>query len=582
MKELLSLLPFLKPYRGTFVRGLLAIVCSTVLGVAIPVVIRHAIDDLQGAVSGQGLIRYALTLVALAAGSGLFLYYTRQTIIVVSRRVENDLRNVFLERIAALPLRFFQHTPTGDIIAHTTNDIGAVRMLVGPAVMYSTETLFTFIIVVVIMIGMDPMLTLISLAPLPFISFAVYGLGKSIHHRYTEIQAQFSVLTTRAQENVSGMRIVKAYRREEYETGQFEDLSRSYLRKNLGLVKVQSIMMPLLSVIIGLAIVGVVWFGGEAVVSRTLTIGELTQFIIYLGFLIWPMIAVGWVVSIVQRAAASMKRLSVMMATPVDIRDEERTNHAITAIAGEIRFEEVSFRYGPALPLVLDAVHLHVPTGSTLAIIGYTGSGKSTLVHLLPRLFDVTGGRITVDGWDVRDIPLAVLRRGIAFVTQETFLFSDTIAANIAYGVEGARRDQIEAAAAIAQLDTELSEFPDGYDTILGERGITLSGGQKQRVSIARAILRNPAILILDDALSAVDTHTEERILMGLKDVMASRTSIIISHRISTVKHADAIIVLRDGHIHEQGKHEDLLALGGIYADLYTKQLLAEELEELE
>ena len=582
MKSLLRLTPYFRRYRRTLLLGSFYIFLSTVFAVIAPVIIRDTVDGLQANLSSAMLLRYAAMIAVVALASGVFLYLTRQTIIVVSRRIEYDLRNDFLAHVLQLSQRFFSTTTTGDLMAYSSNDIAAVRMFVGPAVMYASNTVFNFVIIVWLLVEIDPLLTLWGLLPLPILSYAVHRVGSLIHKRYEEIQEQYGTLTARTQESISGIRVVKAYLREAHETGVFLDLSEEYRRRNMRMVRIQSLFMPMIGVLVGFSVILIIWLGGRDVIAGGLTLGELTQFIIYLGMLIWPMAAIGWVVSLIQRAAASMKRLERILDTAPDIVDDTETDHGVTAVEGHIRYEDVHFRYAAAGPPVLSGIDLDIPAGSTLGIVGLTGSGKSTLVNLIPRLFDPTEGIIRIDGRDGRRIPVEVLRRHIAYVTQETFLFSDTLRNNIAYGVDGATEEDILRAAGIAQLDKDVQDFPERYETMLGERGITLSGGQKQRVSLARAVLRRPSILILDDALSAVDTHTEEDILRQLRQVMAERTSILISHRISTVKNADHIIVLRDGAIGEQGTHDELVALGGLYAELHQKQLLAAELEEME
>jgi ATP-binding cassette subfamily B protein len=512
----------------------------------------------------------------------VFLYLTRQTIIVVSRRIEYDLRNDFLTHVLKLSQSFFSTTTTGDLMAYSSNDISAVRMFVGPAVMYSANTIFNFVIIVWLLLEIHPMLTVWGLLPLPVLSFAVYKVGSVIHKRYEEIQEQYGTLTARTQESISGIRVIKAYLREAYEVSVFQELSEEYRVRNMRMVRIQSLFMPMIGMLVGFSVILIIWLGGRDVIAKQLTLGELTQFIIYLGMLIWPMAAIGWVVSLIQRAAASMKRLERVLDITPDIADSESTDHSITHIEGGIEFRDVHFSYVPGGMEVLSGITIDVPAGTTLGLVGLTGAGKSTLVNLIPRLFDATEGQLRIDGVDIRHIPVEVLRSRIAYVTQETFLFSDTLRNNIAYGVDDPMEEDVEWAASIAQIDKDVVDFPKRYETMLGERGITLSGGQKQRVSLARAVLRRPSILILDDALSAVDTHTEEDILLRLKDIMAERTSILISHRISTVKNADHIIVLRDGIISERGTHDELVAMQGLYADLHQKQLLAAELEEME
>ena len=582
MKSLARLLPYFRKYRRTLLWGILFIFLSTVFAVIAPAIIRRAIDGLEQNLTSGALLQYALLIVGASLFSGLFLYLTRQSIIVVSRRIEYDLRNDFLRHVEKLSQQFFSHTSTGEVMAYATNDIAAVRMFVGPAVMYSANTVFNFVIIVALMLSIHPLLTLYALLPLPILSYGVNRLGKIIHRRYQDIQNHYGTLTARTQESISGIRVVKAYLREAYETSVFFELSEEYRRRNMRMIRVQSLFAPLIVMLVGLSVILIIWLGGLEVIEGNLSLGELTQFIIYLGMLIWPMAAIGWVVNLVQRAAASMKRLEHVFDTVPAVRDTERTDHGITAIDGDVRFEHVSFRYDDAGPRVLHDITLHIAAGSTLGIIGLTGEGKSSLVSLIPRVYDVSSGSLRIDGRDVREIPLDVLRKNIAYVTQETFLFSDTLRSNIAYGAEDAGMEEIEWAAGVAQVDKDIKDFPAGYDTVLGERGITLSGGQKQRVSLARAVLRRPSILILDDALSAVDTHTEEEILQRLKDIMKERTSILISHRISTVKDADQIIVINDGRIVESGTHNELVDAGELYADLHQKQLLAAELEEME
>jgi ATP-binding cassette, subfamily B, multidrug efflux pump len=586
LKPLLRLRPYLVRYKKLLLLGLAAVILNNLLTVAQPLFIGRAVDTLKSGIEAHNLstgdlLMYAGLVVAFSLCAGFFSFMTRQTIIVASRHIEFDLRNDFLGHIQKLHLGFFQNTPTGDLMAHATNDINAVRSALGPGIMYPTDTFMTFIMVISIMLAKDWQLTLLALVPLPFVSGGVYWLGKVVHKKFTERQEKYSELTTRAQESLSGVRVVKAYVREEYEAGLFRVLSWDYLKKNLVLARVQSIMWPLMFLLVGLSIVLTLYFGGVRVIEGRLTIGSLTAFFVYLGMLIWPMIAFGWVINILQQGAASMARLMKIMDLPPAISDGPATNSAITSIKGAVEFRNLTFRYPGTDKTILDNVSLTVPEGTTLAIIGFTGTGKTTLVNLICRLYDATSGQVLIDGNDVHTIPLEVLRGSIGYVPQETFLFSESIADNISYGVEHATPETVENAAAIAQLAKDVVEFPDAYTTMLGERGITLSGGQKQRASIARAVMREPKILILDDALSAVDTVTEEDILKRLRGVMSGRTSFIISHRISTVKSADRIIVLNEGHVVENGSHDELVALGGIYAELNRKQLLEEEIDHL-
>ena len=586
MKSLLRLRPYLAKYKKTLAWGVCTVVISNLFVVAMPLFIGNAVDTIKhGLETGElhhgRLLLDAGLIVGFSIVAGFMTFLTRQTIIVVSRKIEYDLRNDFLSHIQKLPLGYFQNTPTGDLMAHATNDISAVRNALGPGIMYPSDTFMTFSMALTLMFIKDWSLTMMALIPLPLVSYAVYKLGKIIHAKFNERQEQYSLLTTRAQENLSGIRVVKAYVREEYESGLFEKLSWVYLKKNLVLAKAQSVMWPLMYMLVGFSLIITVYFGGLQVIAGVITIGTLTAFFTYLSMLIWPMIAFGWVTNIIQQGAASMARLAKIFDTVPEIRDTEETDILIKHISGAIEFRNVSFTHKNAAAPTLSKINLTIPQGTTLAVVGYTGSGKSTFVNLLPRLYDATEGEILIDGISIKKIPLEVLRSHIGYVPQETFLFSESITENIGYGVDGMSQEQIYEAAEISQIAKDVNEFPHQFETMLGERGITLSGGQKQRTSIARAVLRKPKILILDDALSSVDTYTEEAILGRLRSVMENRTSIIISHRISTVKDADMIIVLDKGRIAEQGTHDELVERGGIYASLHQKQLLEKELEQL-
>lgn len=586
MKSLYRLLPYLARYKKTLFYGLLTVIASNLFTVAQPLFLGYAIDEFKRGITSHiyvssDLLRWAGLIVGFSIVAGFFTFLTRQTIIVVSRHIEFDLRNDLLSHLQSLPYSYFQNKPTGDLMAHATNDISAVRNTLGPGIMYPTDTTMTLVMVLAMMLIKDWQLTLLALTPMPLVSYIVYRLGKLINEKFTERQEQFSKLTTRAQENLSGIRVIKAYVREKYETEQFRELSWDYLKKNLVLAKVQAILWPLMFVLVGFSLLITLYAGGLRVISGEITIGTLTAFMAYLTMLIWPMIAFGWVVNLVQQGAASMSRLSMIFDTVPDIRDNGETDRNITSLDGTIEFKNVTFRHKTSNTDTLKNINLKIDKGMTVAVIGHTGTGKSTLVSLIPRLYDVTNGQLLIDGIDVRTIPLAVLRSQVGYVPQETFLFSDTIAENIRYGIDDNSMEKVLEAAAISRISSDVSEFPKQYESMIGERGITLSGGQKQRSSIARAVIRQPKILILDDALSAVDTYTEEEILKRLKMFMEGRTSILISHRISTVKDADLIVVLSNGEIVERGTHEELVALGGIYADLNEKQLLEKQLEEM-
>lgn len=581
MTNLKTLKKYFVRYKKKLYWGIFFILLSNAGTIYLPLLLKDSINVLQQNVDSKKLIDYALLIVGTSLFAGVFRFLIRQTIIVVSREIEYDMRQDFWSHIQRLPLRYFQNNSTGNIMAHATNDINAVRMFLGPAVMYSIDTGIRLVIVISIMLFLNFSLTIYSLIPLPVLSFLVYKVSKLIHEKFTLIQEKFSDITTKAQENFSGIRVVKSYVREDNEIEEFAKLNKDYLTRNMDMIKIQALFQPILFLITGLSIIIVIWIGGIKVIDGSMNLGEITAFIVYLGILIWPMIAFGWVINIIQQAEASMKRINKIYNEPREVDDSADTDYNITSINGEIEFKNVSFRYKKNLPDVLNKVNLKIPAGSTVAIMGYTGSGKTTMTNLIPRLCDATGGEILIDGKSISMIPLDVLRNNVGLVQQEAFLFSDSIKNNISYGLKTLDENKVISAAKIASFHKDIESFPMGYDTITGERGITLSGGQKQRVSLARALIINPKILILDDSFSAVDTSTEEEILKNIKEYMRGRTNIIISHRVSTVKDADRIIVLSNGKIAEEGTHEQLVLKGGIYADLHFKQLLEKELEEL-
>ncbi|RPI67161.1 MAG: ABC transporter ATP-binding protein [Ignavibacteriae bacterium] len=580
LAELRRLLPYLRRYRVRVIWGLVFITISNICSTTIPRIVGTAIDTIKSNTYAQEDIYWLIAqIMLLTIGSGLGMFATRRTIIVMSRFVEEDLRNDFLASIQVQAQRFYHDRSTGSLLAHFTNDVGAVREFIGPAIMYTANTVTTFLFALSWMISLNGWLTLAIVTPIPFIAWATYNLGRKIHERYRTVQEQYEHVTTQAQETFSGVRVVRAYAREEDESTRFDQISNEYYRKNMTLARINSLMMPSMTVLFNIAYVIVIGLGGYLVVGDQLTVGELTQFFIYLNQLLWPVAAIGWVTGMIQRGAASIGRLGNIMDAVPDVRNTDTTDHAITSLTGDVVFEHVSLSYqGRADTTVLSDITIAVPAGSSLGILGSVGCGKTSLVNLIPRLYDVTTGAVRIDGADVRNIPLEVLRHDIAVVPQESFLFSDTIRGNIAFGRPDASEEEILHASQVAQLDNDIRTLTQGYDTVVGERGITLSGGQKQRTSLARAILCDPKILILDDALSAVDTDTESRILTGLAEVMKGRTTIIISHRISALRSCDNIVVMQDGKIIEEGDHAELIAMDGKYADTYERQLLEQEL----
>jgi ATP-binding cassette, subfamily B, multidrug efflux pump len=581
LNSLYRLKPYFRRHRWLLAAGFIAILLSNVFEVLVPLIIREAVDGLQEGATVRDFFGYGAMVIGVTAMSGVFSFFTRKTIIVASRKMEFELRNDFYAHLQTLSISFYNNTTTGDLMAHTTNDINQVRNFLGPGIMYSTSTFIGFVIILGIMMSINPVLTLLALLPLPLISVIVFYIGGIVHKKTIRIQEQFSDITSRAQENLSGIRVIKAFTREQYEIGQFENLGREYYRRNMSLIRVQSLTRPVLYLLVGISLIIVLWYGGFSVIDGRMTLGDVTAMMIYLGMLIWPMIAFGWVFNIIQRAAASMGRLNKIFDTQPEIKDGDETDYSILELRGDIRFKNVTFTYGAETPPVLKNIELDVPAGKTIGVIGFTGSGKTTLVSLIPRLYDIGEGEILIDGYPIKQIPIATLRSHIGYVPQETFLFSESIRENISFGRDGAEENLVERVSDIAHLSGDVEDFPKKFDTVIGERGITLSGGQKQRASLARALARDPKILILDDAFSAVDTYTEEAILSRLRDEIRERTTFLISHRISTVKQADEIIVLDNGLIVERGTHDELVERGGIYAGLHQKQLLEKELEEM-
>ncbi len=577
-ESLQALWPYMQRYRRGLALGVGSLILKDLAHAAIPLVIGVAIDALTARRPFSAIFLFALLLIALAAVRGIFQFWMRVILIGISRDIEYDLRNDLFAHLVSLSADFYARQRTGDIMARATNDLNAVRMMLGPGIMYWAETSLTFVLAISVMAYRDWRLMLLAVLPAPLVSVAVTLFGRAIHERFEAIQAMFSDISSRVQENLSGVRMVRAFVQEAAEMRRFEALNLDYIRHNLRLVRISGLFQPLLESLIGVTFLVVLWAGGYQVLHSRISLGGFVMFNTYMGMLVWPMIALGWVVNLMQRGTASMSRIN-------QIRHEQPTIAApaspvrFSRLRGEVEFRGVTLDYPSGR--ALSDIDLVIPAGRTLAVVGHTGSGKSTLVSLVPRLMDPTAGAVYLDGFNLRDLDPAALRCQIGFVPQETFLFSATLAENIAFGVEEATSADVRRAAELAGLAGDIEGFPNGYETMVGERGITLSGGQKQRTAIARALLRDPRILILDDALSSVDTLTEERILNGLAQVMRGRTVILISHRVSTVRQADAIVVLEKGRIVERGSHTQLVSAGGYYADLSQKQMLEEELEAI-
>ncbi len=611
-KRLRPLVPYLKRYRRGLLWGGLCVLLTNAIAVQFPRVIQGAVDDLRLGITSRKLATYALLVVGVFVGKGIFQFLTRWVVIGISRDIEFDLRNDLFQHLERLSYSYYQRNRTGDIMAKATNDLNAVRMLLGPAIMYSANTMVFTALALYYMLKISPTLTLYAFLPLPVASIVIQYFGRQIHERFERIQAMFSDISARAQENFSGARVIRAYVQEEAEIASFETANREYIRRSLGLVRLMGMLWPTLELMLGIAVVIVLWIGGRQVLSGRITTGQFVAFNTYMVQLTWPVIALGWVINIFQRGTASLARINEIFLEKPEIADKPSAGEEFPGtmmpladermgsdssrppgvdsqpstnggshleLQGEIEFCNLNFAYN-GVP-VLREVNLRIPAGNSLAIVGPTGSGKTTLVSLIPRIYDAEPGAVLIDGRPIREFPLEALRRNIGFVPQETFLFSDTIRENIAFGEEEASLEEIRAAAEAANIAHDIESFAESYTTTVGERGITLSGGQKQRTAIARALLRGPRILVLDDALSSVDTHTEDKILNHLREIMRGRTTIFISHRVSTVRNADRIAVLHQGRIVELGTHDELIALNGYYTDLYNKQLLEEELAEV-
>lgn len=570
--------PYLARYRARYVTGFVCLVLGQSVGVLVPLVIRSGVDDLTHGVVVRQLAWVAGLLVGLSLIKAFFQFWTRWILIGISRDCEYDLRNDLFRHLLRLSQRYYNEHRTGDLMSKLTNDLNAVRNMIGPGIMYSATTVVVGISTIALMLHLDWSLTFMSLLPLPLVSIGVKFFGAKIHERFEKIQALYSEITERVRENLSGVRVVRAFCQEDAEMATFDVMNRDFVEKNKGLIWITSFLWPGMALMFSVALMLVLVVGGRHVVQGRISVGTFAAFNVYLANLIWPIVALGWVTNIVQRGLASQGRLMTIFEAQPDIDDRDVPPEPITTLMGDIEFRNLSFSYNGRA--ILKNINLRIPAGRTVALVGATGSGKSTLVHLIPRLYEAPPGTIFIDGVPIRQIPLQTLRKDIGFVPQETFLFSETIRENIKLGAPQATEAQAIRAAEISNILPEIESFPKKFDTMVGERGLTLSGGQKQRTAISRAVIRDPRILVLDDALSSVDTYTEETILRQLTGVMAGRTTILISHRVSTIQNADEIVVLHGGEIVERGTHAELLAMNGHYTELYNKQLIEEALEK--
>ncbi|HTV55563.1 MAG TPA: ABC transporter ATP-binding protein [Terriglobia bacterium] len=580
LQNLRPLKPYLARYKGQYIAGFTALVVNQIVGITVPLFIMWGIDGMRRGAKGSELLFLAGLILAAALIKAIFQFWMRWILIGASRDIEYDLRNDLFAHLMRLSQRYYHETRTGELMAKLTNDLTAVRNLLGPGIMYSATTLVVGISCLALMLHLDWQLTLVAVIPMPLVSLAVKHFGQQIHDRFEKIQAMYSDLTERVRESLSGVRVVRAFCQEEAEMSLFERMNQEFVEKNKGLIWMTSFLWPSLATLFGVSFLLILLVGGWHVLSHRITLGTFMAFNVYMTYLIWPMIALGYVTNVIQRGLASQERLWMIFRAEPEIDDRNVPESPIRELRGEIEFRDLTFSYN-GRP-VLKNVNLHIPAGKSVAIVGATGSGKTTLVSLVPRLFDAPPGTLLIDGVPAREIPLRTLRKDIGFVPQETFLFSETIRENVKFGLPAASDAEVERAAEVSNILPEIRGFPKGFETMVGERGLTLSGGQKQRAAISRAVIRNPRILILDDALSSVDTHTEERILSQLTQIMAGRTTLMISHRISTIQNADEIVVLQDGEIVQRGTHSELLAVEGPYAELYNRQLIEEELEKEE